>query len=199
MIPFGSRFPGKNECAPHVGIGQAHMKKWGLMMLLNDSLWPELMRSRSELKALNRSSYSPHNTSSCLSAWKQPDCRNNLSEKVQESWGIFCKVLPASTQRGLNKTQWASFSWCWHYPPFQRVCGASSVEETFALFPQASILSEIPQEETWAPWALLHWASSNLLILSRELCTRRGKLQLYVQIDSNSEGSSHLGPCGLDI
>lgn len=127
--------------------------------------------------------------------------RANLRGKSQEGWCIFCKVLPASIQKGLNKAQWDSFSWCWHYPPFPRanVCGASSIEETFALLPQASIPSEIPHDETWAHWPLLLWASSNFLVLSQELCSRKGELWLCIEMDSNSKGSSHLGPCGLYI
>lgn len=39
-----------------------------------------------------------------------PACRDDLSGESQDNWGTFCKVLPASTQRGLGRAQWASFS-----------------------------------------------------------------------------------------
>lgn len=193
MVPFGSRLPGKTECVACVWMGQAHMK----------NLRPQNAPQRFSLAWTGERSvwgwrhWTDHHNklSTChlimviivSQSGNTPDYRDNLSGESQEDWGTSCKVLPTSTQSGLGRAQWASLSWCWHYPPFLRasLCRASQIE-TFSLapwLPQASIPSEISQEETWTHLTSLHWASFNLLALGQELCTRKGKLRLCVHVD----------------
>lgn len=105
MTPLGSRLPGENECATYVWMGQAHMRKWGLMMLPRDSLWPELVRSWSGVGQIIRfSTYQLLVVIRVFQYGNNPACWDNLGGESQKDWGTFCKALPASIQMGSQQS-----------------------------------------------------------------------------------------------